>query len=518
MSGHLVFIFILLSFLAPTELRAERVNSRDTFTIDTLPPGSVPAWFYTQVSGGTGGPWPPDIFKAEPNFHAITGYLRGTSTMDLADTGVFLFKEYFSGVNEYLSRNEDYALANYTNSYYEMTGMKRTWQPDHYYVDGSIFAKWDATLRRKSDGAIQIGQWRRGQSTYHGRACPKGYKGVILRNIDASTEYFCAPKSDAMNPEQNYGASCNSGPTNPINLSTGNKYQEITVISPKGSSPLYFKFYYNSQRSAAGKWTHSFSRHLTDTLASSLAQNASAAISGRASVISISAVRDDGRTLTFWNTIDWTNKKTERDTWFGSSTSAERLLSAYDDSGNLIGLLLEDEAGNRESYDINGRLLNIGYDDGRFVEARYNAQGKLTRLIDEFGNTLRVSRKKSNGNIQAVVDLTGNRFRIKGTGKDNSFRLKEIIFPDATLDIKFDNPTTKLLYEDQRDNTLLTGLVDPANNVVGSWAYDDQGRAVLSVKQNGSHAYSVAYNPDGSATVTDPMASVKRLNSRVCWV
>lgn len=58
-------------------------------------------------------------------------------------------------------------------------------------------------------------------------------------------------------------------------------------------------------------------------------------------------------------------------------------------------------------------------------------------------------------------------------------------------------------YEDSRNDRLLTGITDENGVRFATWAYDDQFRAISSEHANGSEKSTIAYNADGSATVTN---------------
>jgi YD repeat-containing protein len=61
----------------------------------------------------------------------------------------------------------------------------------------------------------------------------------------------------------------------------------------------------------------------------------------------------------------------------------------------------------------------------------------------------------------------------------------------------------KMLYEDSRNNRLLTGILDESGARLATWAYDSQGRAISSEHANGAEKVTLAYNADGSTTVTN---------------
>ncbi|WP_254865088.1 RHS repeat protein, partial [Pseudomonas aeruginosa] len=62
---------------------------------------------------------------------------------------------------------------------------------------------------------------------------------------------------------------------------------------------------------------------------------------------------------------------------------------------------------------------------------------------------------------------------------------------------------TRYLYDDPRNIKLLTGILDNNNRRFATWTYDNQGRAISSEHANGAEKVSLAYNDDGSTTVTN---------------
>ncbi|WP_301153884.1 RHS repeat protein [Metapseudomonas otitidis] len=61
------------------------------------------------------------------------------------------------------------------------------------------------------------------------------------------------------------------------------------------------------------------------------------------------------------------------------------------------------------------------------------------------------------------------------------------------------------LYEDSRNPNLLTGITDERGIRYATWTYDDQGRAISSEHAGGAEKVTVAYNADGSSTVTNAL-------------
>ncbi|WP_235658168.1 MULTISPECIES: hypothetical protein [Pseudomonas syringae group] len=60
-------------------------------------------------------------------------------------------------------------------------------------------------------------------------------------------------------------------------------------------------------------------------------------------------------------------------------------------------------------------------------------------------------------------------------------------------------------YEDPRNTGLLTGITDERGVRFATWSYDEKGRAVSSHHSDGVGLTQVAYNTDGSSTVTNEL-------------
>ncbi|MWK60060.1 RHS repeat protein [Pseudomonas otitidis] len=67
------------------------------------------------------------------------------------------------------------------------------------------------------------------------------------------------------------------------------------------------------------------------------------------------------------------------------------------------------------------------------------------------------------------------------------------------------NRISKYHYEDSRNPNLLTGITDERGIRYATWTYDDQGRAISSEHAGGAEKVTVAYNADGSSTVTNAL-------------
>ena len=255
---------------------------------------------------------------------------------------------------------------------------------------------------------------------------------------------------------------------NPINLATGNKYQQETDYVSAGMEPLVFTRHYNSQLALSGKqsdvgigWSHNYSNKVIFDKESH----------GENMVV---LHRPDGKELAFYRT---------NAVWMPTWKSDDRL---YKDSGWRY----QRADGVVELYDSNGQLIRIVHPSGNELDLNYT-NGKLDSVSDSFGRTLRFSYDQ--GKIIKIIDPAGQTFSYDYSNE----LLVAVHKPDANQ--------RSYHYEDSLNQSLLTGLTDEKGSRFATWSYDPSGRAVLSEHNSGVDRTSVTYNPDGSVTVTNAL-------------
>ncbi|HDI3273404.1 TPA: RHS repeat protein [Vibrio cholerae] len=255
---------------------------------------------------------------------------------------------------------------------------------------------------------------------------------------------------------------------NPINLATGNKYQQETDYVSAGMEPLVFTRHYNSQLALSGKqsdvgigWSHNYSNKVIFDKESH----------GENMVV---LHRPDGKELAFYRT---------NTVWMPTWKSDDRL---YKDSGWRY----QRADGVVELYDSNGQLIRIVHPSGNELDLNYT-NGKLDSVSDSFGRTLRFSYDQ--GKIIKMIDPAGQTFSYDYSNE----LLVAVHKPDANQ--------RRYHYEDSLNPSLLTGLTDEKGSRFATWSYDPSGRAVLSEHSSGVDRTSVTYNPDGSVTVTNAL-------------
>jgi len=196
-------------------------------------------------------------------------------------------------------------------------------------------------------------------------------------------------------------------------------------------------------------------------------------------------------------------------------------------TGNTI-LVLTDNDGAESYFKIIGELATPINGYGRFLKKEndtwtlYNSDNSS----DTFNNAGRVSAHRSanlsyditySNEIIEVTEKSG--FKVTIT-EDTQKQPLKITTPNATFTYSY-NDINRLvsviktangiqskrtyLYGVQTDPNLLTGITDERGIRYATWTYDDQGRAISSEHAGGAEKVTVAYNADGSSTVTNAL-------------
>jgi RHS repeat-associated protein len=301
-------------------------------------------------------------------------------------------------------------------------------------------------------------------------------------SYDFTTDTCGIPKS---NPGKERG-SCKPEAGNPCNPISGNKSQRETDYTGAGPFALRFQRFYNSVRVALSKpgadWRHTYDRSIHAGPISLLGSEAQAA-------------RSDGQILTF---------SFIGGVWISDPDVRERLEEELDVQGVRTGWRLTDANGSVEQYDASGRLVAITNREGFGQILIYNAvSGLLQTVTDPFGRTLSLSHDP-NGRLESLTDPGGNVYEYNHDGNGN---LVTVVYPDETPSDGSDNPRRIYHYENARFPYHLTGITDENGSRFSTYAYDGQGRAVLSTRTAGANAITITYNTDGTSTVMDALGN-----------
>ena len=255
---------------------------------------------------------------------------------------------------------------------------------------------------------------------------------------------------------------------NPINAAVGNKLEIETDFAGAASTGLTLTRYYNSRdttRSAFGVgWRSAWHRSLDP-------------VSANVAVVT----RADGRQDTF---------NLAAGVWWPDPDVTSR-LTAVTSAGKQTGWQLATDDDTTETYALDGRLTSVTTRAGLATTLAYNAAGQLTTVTGPFGHKLGFVENAAG----RVVKMTAPDGGVFAYAYDGGGNLVSVTHPDGGV--------RRYVYGDASFPHALTGIVDENGAAFASWAYDAKGRAVSSQHAGGVELTKVAYNADGSSTVTD---------------
>ena len=188
----------------------------------------------------------------------------------------------------------------------------------------------------------------------------------------------------------------------------------------------------------------------------------------------------------------------------------EELTDAQNQRTGWLLTLADDTVEEYDNDAVNvGRLISITTRNGLTTTLEYglsSAEGgddlptSLDRVTDAYGRTLTFHQELGSNLVTVVKDPVGNEIRYTHDINNN---LISVIYPDDTPFDSNDNPTRIYHYEDTNHPTALTGISDEAGNRFATWAYDTEGRAILSEHADSAERVDIVYNTDGTTTVTE---------------
>jgi len=306
------------------------------------------------------------------------------------------------------------------------------------------------------------------------------------------------------------GHSCTSD-GNPINFTTGNKFQAETDFKAKGKHALRFIRYYNSQSTSQYKttlgaqWRHNFDYSLTSysTMSvvtytpdgkSRLWSSKTGSVTLRQQVLDHYHNHHDGDVPLY------ENKAGEPKTYTSSAEPGAFLIQTTE------GWELVKAVGQVEKYSSAGKITLITTQEGFTKHFFYNENNLLSEVQDHFGNRL-IFTYNIDSNIESLTlsDTTVIHYQYDGN------LLTAVIYPDSTPTDGSDNPRKQYLYENVQYPNALTGITDENGNRSATWGYSLFERANSSEHADGTDRYTFTYNGldsttgKRSTTVTNPL-------------
>lgn len=250
---------------------------------------------------------------------------------------------------------------------------------------------------------------------------------------------------------------------NPINFAIGNKFQTETDYASGGNSELNFTRSYNS---LDGLWRHNFSTYLRF-----------------AGTQYVSVVMHHGRE-SFFTISGETVTPTSADLGVLSKVTAGWQYVSTDNE--------------RFTFDTAGKLTQWSNAHGTVHQFVY--AGNQVTVTDNLGDSLSFTEDAEH----QPLTLTAPGVQIS-YGYNANKRLTSVtrVMGGQTTQRQFH-------YEDPSNRSWLTGITDERGVRYASWSYDDKGRAISSEHADGADRVTVAYNTDGTVSVTNELGKVAK--------
>jgi len=301
-----------------------------------------------------------------------------------------------------------------------------------------------------ANGHRGLKNWKGGYTSRQGDTCPTGL------NYNPSTG-GCDNDQQKGLPSSCYSAG------NPISFAVGNKFQAEIDYQARRYTALDFSRNYNS---LDGIWRHGFSTYL------------------RFGVRFVSVVLSDGREVFF--TVSGT-----------SVTPTSPDLGMLSKVG-ATGWQYISSSNERFTFDTAGKLTQWSNSHGAVHQFAY--AGRQVTVTDNLGNSLSYTEDAD----RQPLTLTAPGVQIT-YGYNANNRL-------TSVTKVMDGQTTlrQFHYEDSRNNSWLTGITDERGVRYATWSYDDKGRAISSEHADGANKVTVAYNTDGTVSVTNELGKVAK--------
>lgn len=275
----------------------------------------------------------------------------------------------------------------------------------------------------------------------------------------------------------------------PVNPSSGNKFEALEIYRGSGVFPLSFSISYNSQNGDSGiqapadlvvgaHRVHNYLRtvRLYDNTVSATAY----------------VLRSDGKVLGF--NRSGTN-------WIGDADISDTLEAIYATDGSISGWLYTTTNGDQELYNGTGQLVALTTKGALSQTLLYNANGTLASVTDPEGRVLAFTYD-TNGRIGSVLAPDGSVYGFAYDAKNN---LKTVTYPDSSA--------LNLVYgENSAGINDLTGVIDESSNRIDTTQYDTSDRAISTSGPSGIGQTTFSYNFNTRTlvgTVTDALGRVE---------
>lgn len=322
--------------------------------------------------------------------------------------------------------------------------------------------------------------------TAQARAAPQGAPPLVCTPSAGGSTCDPANGPAVLSGIGNGGLDLGAG--NPINLVTGNKYQrETDMAALPGVLGLEIVRHYNSAYSREHSRSGILGRGWKLSYETSL----------HATAHNIQVLQADGSRIVFARDSAHPDQCASHDPAHGTlhlehAAAGTRYRWQWPDGGQL-------------HFDHDGRLTRIHAPSGEFLSLRYRADGALLQVTDPQGRSLQLSYPGADeaGDFRGVrhIDSPRGRFTYThgvhaGIDTDSPASPRARAATLAAVRLPAASGTQRppierrYHYEDERHPTLLTGISVrgsgsdgvPMDARINSWAYDERGRAIRSVR------------------------------------
>lgn len=265
----------------------------------------------------------------------------------------------------------------------------------------------------------------------------------------------------------------------PIDIGSGNMFNQVDDYTTVGQNPLAFTRYYNSlatpdtyATSMGQNWRHTYDRYLH--------------ILNPSAIYGVTVERPDGQVITFSSNSGTYTTDSDVDyslTRSGSTwtlTDGDNTVETYTASGTK---------GTLNSIRLrNGYTQAIGY-----------SSSQICYVSDSYNRQLGFSYSSA-GLLTGLTTPDAYNLTYGYVAYASANRLSSVAYNTSPVQ------SQAYLYENASYPFALTGITDENGNRYATWAYDDTGRAVSSQLAGGVNFTSVSYDDaTGNRTVTGPL-------------
>jgi YD repeat-containing protein len=304
----------------------------------------------------------------------------------------------------------------------------------------------------------------------------------------------------------------------PINVATGELFEEATDFTTRGQDTLALVRSYNSDLNFVISTASAFSAATTPWQSRfgvawrSQFDRFILSVSGlSSSSTQIDAIRGDGNPVHFvkssgiWYVAYWNPATTS---WSASTDPRHDVDLRLSTDGTYW--YIQDQNDTIDQYDMTGKLVKITYRGGYYQTLTYTGSNN-TAITDTFGRTLTFTYL-ANGLVSTMtdpssgvthysyVDRSGFSLAVPSTGA-SAWVLQSVKYPDGkTLTYVYDDPNAI-------NRFALTGIIDENSNRYATWTYDSTtGRVLSSQHAGGADLTTISYDDVGNTrTVTNAL-------------